>query len=305
MFGRGVIATIYGQAFEQAGHEVEFYVRPGRAAQYGGELQTEIVDARRSPLGKLTRTTMRPRMRESIDPADTFDLVVLSVGHHRLREAAEYLEPRVGRATVLVFGNVWDEPLSAIAPLRDDQVVFGFPRAGGGFDADGILHGAMFRAVTVGMASRSPSHRELAVQNAFQQAGFTIKTEADMRGWLWLHFISDAGMFSQALRSGGLANVLGDRRALRDAFLGSRELLPLLERRGVDLRRHRRSALSYRLPRLAAVIAARATALFPVARASMAAHTDPNTGEARAVLDDTITTAHQLGVATPRLLSAG
>ena len=28
MFGRGVIATVYGWALEQAGHDVEFYVRP-------------------------------------------------------------------------------------------------------------------------------------------------------------------------------------------------------------------------------------------------------------------------------------
>jgi len=35
MFGRGVISVIYGWALEKAGHTVEFYVRPGRAAQYG------------------------------------------------------------------------------------------------------------------------------------------------------------------------------------------------------------------------------------------------------------------------------
>ena len=31
MFGRGVIATIYGRVLHAAGHDVEFYVRPGRA----------------------------------------------------------------------------------------------------------------------------------------------------------------------------------------------------------------------------------------------------------------------------------
>lgn len=35
MFGRGVLFTIYGRALAQAGHEVEFSVRPGRAATYG------------------------------------------------------------------------------------------------------------------------------------------------------------------------------------------------------------------------------------------------------------------------------
>lgn len=35
MFGRGTIATIYGWALEKSGRHVEFYVRPGRAKEYG------------------------------------------------------------------------------------------------------------------------------------------------------------------------------------------------------------------------------------------------------------------------------
>src|ERR1051325_3491278 len=89
MFGRGVIATVYGWALEQAGHVIEFYVRPGRASAYG----------------------------EAVD----LDLIVLSVPHHRLAEAAAFLAPRVGNATVLVFGNIWAEPLAAIGALPVDQ----------------------------------------------------------------------------------------------------------------------------------------------------------------------------------------
>ena len=47
MFGRGVIAVAYGWALERAGHEVEFYVRPGRAAEYGAAIDLELLDARR------------------------------------------------------------------------------------------------------------------------------------------------------------------------------------------------------------------------------------------------------------------
>lgn len=34
MFGRGGI-TVYGWALQQAGQDVEFYVRPGRTESYG------------------------------------------------------------------------------------------------------------------------------------------------------------------------------------------------------------------------------------------------------------------------------
>ena len=305
MFGRGVIATTYGHAFQAAGHEVEYYVRPGRAAEYGGEVRIDLVDGRRRrPLGRRSVETTRTRLRESISPDDAFDLVVLSVGHHRLAEAAAFLAPRIGDATVLVFGNVWDEPPAAVAPLPADLVVFGFPQAGGGFADDGVLTAALLGSVIIGATGEAPNRRELAVHGAFRQADVTVRTERDMRGWLWLHFVFDAGIFAQGLRSGGLANMVGDREALREAFANSRELLPVVEARGVDLRRHRGTTLPARLPGLTGAVFAQATARLPIARVSLSAHTDPHAAEPRAVIDDTLREAHRLGVPVPRLESA-
>jgi 2-dehydropantoate 2-reductase len=301
MFGRGVIATIYGRVFQAAGHEVEFYVRPGRAADYGTDVQMEIIDGRRAPLGRQTRATFAPRLRESIDPRDGFELVVLSVGHHRLSEAAAFLAPRIGAAPVLVFGNIWQEPLDAIAPLPADQVVFGFPQAGGGFDENGVLRGALVGSVILGASSASATKPHRVARAAFAQAGIGVREEGDMRGWLMLHVALDAGMFSQALRVGGLAKMVGDPRALRGAFLTSRELLPVLAARGVDLRRHRAAAIPTRFPLLIGALTAAASAALPIARASLAAHTDPNAAEPRTVLDDTLRTARELGIAVPRL----
>ena len=301
MFGRGVIATIYGRALHDAGHDVEFYVRPGRAAEYGDEVQLDWIDGRRKPFGRRTRESFRTSLRESIDPGDGFDLIVLSVGHHRLADAAAFLAPRLGSATVLVFGNVWEEPLDAVVPLRADQVVFGFPLAGGGFGEDGVLWGAMLPSVIIGMTGASPTRREQDVLTAFHQAGLTVRQEKDIRGLLWLHFIADAGMFAQGRRSGSLAKMIGDRRAFRAAFLTTRELLPVLERRGIDLRRHRSAMLPYRLPRMVATAVAWTTAVLPIAQRSLAAHTDPDTAESRAVVEDTVREARRLNVPTPRL----
>lgn len=301
MFGRGVIATIYGRVLHAAGHEVEFYVRPGRRAEYGDEVQLDWIDGRRKPFGRRVRESFRTPLREAIDPGDGFDLVVLSVGHHRLAEAAALLAPRLGTATVLVFGNLWEEPLTSVAPLPADRLVFGFPGAGGGFREDGMLWGAMLPSVIVGTAEASPTPREQKVLTAFRQAGLAVRQEKDMRGWLWLHFIADAGMFDQAIRSGSLANMIGDRRAMRDAFLTTRELLPVLEARGVDLHRHRSATLPFRRPRLVGTASGWATAVIPIAQRSLAAHTDPHAAEARAVLDDTLREARRLKIPTPRL----
>ncbi|WP_258370094.1 MULTISPECIES: ketopantoate reductase family protein [unclassified Curtobacterium] len=301
MVGRGVIATIHGQVLQEAGHHVEFLVRPGRTREYGARVRTDLVDGRRGLLGRRRRTTFATRLRESVEPGDGFDLVVLSVGHHRLREAVASLAPVVDAATVLVLGNVWDDPVAAVAPLPADQVVFGFPGAGGGFDGDGVLHGALLRSVVLGSCGTPGDRRAPEVRTTLQQAGLVVRDEPDMRGWLWSHFVMDAGMFSQALTSGGLAAMIGDRRALRGAFLTSRELLPVLAARGADIGRHRGATMPARFPGMTAASAAWATRLLPIARASLAAHTDPHAAEPRAVLEDMLATARALGIATPRL----
>lgn len=57
MFGRGAIASIYGWALERAGNDVEFYVRPGRAAVYGQAINLDLLDARKRVRGTSSCST--------------------------------------------------------------------------------------------------------------------------------------------------------------------------------------------------------------------------------------------------------
>jgi 2-dehydropantoate 2-reductase len=305
MFGRGVIATVYGWVLQHAGHDVEFYVRPGRAATYGNAVDLDLFDVRRRVWGQRVVEKWPVRYRETLEPDHDFDLIVLSVPHHRLTEAAAFLSPRVGKATVLVFGNVWTEPLAAIGTLPPDQIAWGFPQAGGGFDADGVLRGALLPSVVFGTLGRPPTDREQAVRQAFREAGLRIKERPDFRGWLWVHFVSDAGMFSQGLRLGSLSELAGARVDLREALLAGRELLPLLQARGVDLRRHRGGLLPFRAPTwLTASLFAWLTARVPSASVSLTAHDDPDAEEPREVCRDVLAEARRLGVSAPRLEAA-
>jgi 2-dehydropantoate 2-reductase len=174
MFGRGVIATIYGWALRQAGHDVEFYVRPGRAETYGDAVDLDLFDMRRRVWGQRVAEKWPVRYREALEPDHDFDLIVLSVPHHRLAGATAFLAPCVGQATVLIFGNLWTEPLAAIGTLPADQIAWGFPQAGGGFGADGVLHGALLPSVIFGTLDRPPTNRERAVRQAFREARLRI-----------------------------------------------------------------------------------------------------------------------------------
>lgn len=305
MFGRGVIASVNGWALERAGHDVEFYVRPGRAAQYGDAVNLDLLDTRRRLRGRRVVEKWPVRYREELAPDHDFDLIVLSVQHYRLAEAAAFLAPRVGRATVLVFGNVWAEPLAAIGDLPPDQVAWGFPQAGGGFGEDGVLRAAIFPPVVLGTFGTPPTERERALRQMFREAGFRILEQPDLRGWLWIHFAGNAGLHAQGLRLGSLADLVGATRDLREALLTSRELLPLLEARGVDLRRHRGGVLQLRAPAwLTAPVLAWLTAHVALARLSLETHSDPEAEEPREVCRDTLAEARRLGVAVPRLEAA-
>lgn len=112
MFSRGVIVTMHGWALERAGHDVEFYVWPGRTAAYGEVIDLDLLNARRRPWGSASSTSGR--------------LIVLSVRHYRLAEAADFLTPSAGKATVLLCSNIWTEPLPAIGAPPIDQIAWGF-----------------------------------------------------------------------------------------------------------------------------------------------------------------------------------
>jgi len=301
MVGRGVITSLYGWALERAGHHVEFLVREGRAAAYGEEIDLDLLDARRLPWGKRVTGRWPVRLRESLEPDHDFDLIVLSVQHYSFAQATASLRTRVGNATVLVFNNLLEEPLTAIEHLPADQVAWGFPGAGGGFADGDVLRGALLPVVFFGTFDRPPTAREQAVRTVFREAGFRIQESSDFRGWLLIHFVQNAGLHTQSLKRGSLSALTA--RDVRAAILATRELLPLVEARGVDLRRHRGELLPFRAPvGLAAPALAGLFAHFPPMRMVMRAHANPE--ELRAVCRDTLAEARRLGLRVPELEAA-
>lgn len=305
LFGRGVIATVHGWALERSGHDVEFYVRPGRAAGYGEAIGLDLLDLRRRIRGERVVREWPVRYREELEPDHDFDLILLSVSHHRLPAAAEFLTPRIGNATVLVFGNLWAEPSAAIGDLPPERVAWGFPQAGGGFGEDGVLRGTVLPQAVFGTLGPPPTERERAVREVFREAGFRLREKPDFRGWLWTHFAVNAGLHSQGVRRGSLADLAGATADLREALLVSRELLPVVAARGIDLTRHRLTVWALRAPTwLTATAFAWLTTHFAPIRANFAAQAGSGAEEPREICRDALADARRLGVAVPRLEAA-
>jgi 2-dehydropantoate 2-reductase len=301
MFGRGVIASVYGWALESAGHHVEYYVRPGRVEMSSHGIELDLVDLRRRPWGEQVRTRIDTPARDSLSPDDGFDLVILSVSHHRLEEAAGFLAPRIGAATVLVFGNAWPDPEAAVAALPRDQVVWGFPGAGGGFQSDGSLRAGLLPSVKLAATDGPATPRGAAVRGAFRDAGIAVRAQPDFAGWLGVHFVADAGVHALGLRLGTMSLLVGNTAGLREALRTSQELLPLLEAKGIDLARHRTATAGIRHPVAVAPALGWVTAHLAPARISLEAHNDPGATEPRAVVRDALAEARRHGIRVPLL----
>ena len=235
MFGRGTIATQYGWAFEKAGHTVEFYVRPGRAAQYGSTVKLDLLDARKNKKGEVIRETWPVVLREELSGDHDYDLIIVSVNLGAFPEAASFLGPRVGKATVLVFNNLWTDPKVAIAPLPQNQMVWGFPGAGGGFNEAGVLRGALMKLVFFGTLGTKLIDRDRAVRGLFTSAGFSVSEQKNFGDWLWHHYVFDAGFGSEMLKAGSVEALTRSPEFLKGMILDLRELFPLLKARGVKL----------------------------------------------------------------------
>lgn len=227
-FGRGVISTQYAWALERAGNQVEFYVRPGRIAEYGTSVKLDILDGRKNSKGISVKENWQITMREEIKPNHDYDLIIVSVNHSQFSSVANILKPVIGNATVLVWNNMWQDLQEATSMLPQKQIVWGFPGGGGGF-VGSTLKGGFMKTVTL---SAGDNARYRSVRAMFENAGFTVSIKKDIRSWLWEHFIMNAGMAAIALHVGGYEALYNSSKNIKDSFLLMREMAPLLKAKG-------------------------------------------------------------------------
>jgi len=223
-FGRGAIGTQYAWAFEKAGHTVEFYVREGRKEQYGSHVNLEISDGRRTKY-KIVKEQWPVEFCESIEPSKNYDLIFLSINPQQVKSAVEYLTPRVGNSTILFFNNFGKDPLKAMEPIPSDQIVIGFPGAGGGYE-NNTLYGNLFQQVQMGVINDTLSKREKEVKTLFETAGFKVTLQKDIQGWLLNHYVLNTAMEAEVLKYGSFEQVIKSDKGLADMIRNIKEMVP-------------------------------------------------------------------------------
>lgn len=299
VFGRGVISTQYAWALHQAGHDITFFVRKGKASEYNNEIKLNILDARKRLQGIRINETIKVKMIEEILPNHDFDLIFLSLQHYHLKDNLEFLSTKMNHAKLLICGNLWEEPEELEKIFSIDTVVWGFPVAGGGFDKNDVLNGALFSGFTFGTFNhQEPKLYQLAIQKVFADAGFKISLQNDFRSYLYVHFILGAAVHLQSINSNSIINILSNPTQWKEIIKNGKELLPLLAARNVDFKSMKEMKL-FNMPWwLIGGMMSLIYRYYKPLKASTGGHNNAN--ELIGVLKDVIATADELNIELPR-----
>jgi 2-dehydropantoate 2-reductase len=272
----------------QAGRDVTFLVREGRAARLRAEGLTIV-----SPSGE---STVRPAVTTASELGAAFDVVLLSVKAYSLAAALDDVAPAVGPNTAVVpilnglaQLDILDERFGA------DRVVPGSVVINGRVDEAGrIVQGDPLGRLTYGERSGERTGRVLAFDATASGCGFETVLSADIVDALWQKWVFLATLGAITCLGGapvGRVVSAENGSALAEGILA--EVAAVAAAAG-----HR--AAPQQIERVRAQ-------LIPESQATTSMYRDWRAGgptEADHVLGDLVRRAHALGVAVPRLEAA-
>jgi len=294
-FGRGVISTQYAWAFEKAGHTVEFYVRKGRKETFGSHIALEMWDARKGK--QLIKENWNVTLHEEI--GSNYDLIIASVNTEQLPSAAQLLSTAAGNTPILIFNNLWQDLQSAISPLSMNQVVFGFPGAGGGI-ANNRLRGGFLKTIFLEKPRAGTEQMNNKVKELFESAHFKISWIKDMQSWLWNHFAMNAAMEAEVLKRGSFPALMNHSDSFANVGKHMREMLPVLKARGAKM-----DAITLLLTRIPPALLSPLFTKLIFAKGSLPRlFVEYNNSKAGFAVLEVVREAKKLGIPLPRLTTA-
>lgn len=286
--GAGATGGYFGGRLAQAGRDVTFLVRPGRAAQLHAEGLRIL-----SPHGDVTLT---PRLATADRLDGPFEVVLLTVKAYSLEAAMEDLAPAVGPGTmVLPVLNGMSHMDRLTDRFGAEAVIGGACKVATTLDDRGrIVQLAGFQELTYGERDGSPSGRTDRLDAAMQGAGFDARLSPTIEREMWEKWVLLAtmggitclmrGNVGEIEAAGGVPFVLG--------FLG--EVVSVATAAG-----HPPSEAF--LAHARAILTARGSAL------TSSMFRDLQQGrpiEADQIIGDLLARARRLGVPTPLLAAA-
>lgn len=230
--GAGIIGTIYGWAFAEAGHDVTHLVRPGKASKFAEGIEIDMYDVRKGH--KRNFTGYYPiRVTETLDPSDGYELVIVPTKHYHLIDTLKQTVPQTGNADFLLLTQNWDGTNEIDAILPPSRYVFGDAKAGGKFEGNKLI--ATISSVDVGQVNgrRDACLDKVIALCESAQVGATV--HENILHYLWVQYAVTGGLWPALIKAGSFEAVLENRQFGEQGFRAVRESLEVITCRGVDL----------------------------------------------------------------------
>jgi 2-dehydropantoate 2-reductase len=216
VYGAGVIGTLYAAKLAAHGHRIVVVARAGRLAQ----IEANGLQIKDIANGELTDVQVESCIH--LEPAQRFDLVIVSVRRDQIAAILPELAANCSPAFLFLFNNPngTDALLEAIGSERS---ILGFPGAGGAFQGETVEYSLIREQPTTLGSSANPA-LVLKLAATLEQAGFPVKISSDMVAWLKTHAIFVTAICGAYYLSGGHTALLAKDRSNMDLMLdGVRE----------------------------------------------------------------------------------
>lgn len=186
--GAGATGGYFGGRLAQAGRDVTFLVRPGRAAHLRAH-GLQII----SPHGDVT---LAPELVTAGTIASPFDVVLLTVKAFALAAALDDLAPAVGPQTmILPVLNGMKHMDTLAARFGTKAVIGGVCKVAATIDSDGrIVQLAKFQELAYGEMDGAISDRMKELDTFMQGAGFNAHLSSMIAREMWEKWVFLAGL---------------------------------------------------------------------------------------------------------------
>ncbi|TDR85145.1 ketopantoate reductase family protein [Enterovirga rhinocerotis] len=176
--GAGSTGGYFGGRLAEAGRDVTFLVRPGRAAQLA---KTGLVI--RSPHGDAT---LAPKLVEADGIDAPYDLVLLTVKAFGLEGALRDIAPAIGPDTMIMPVLNGMRHVDAIGALYGGALIGGVCKVAATLDPEGrIVQLATFQELAYGELDGSASDRTKRLDETMQGAGFSARLSPAIAREMW------------------------------------------------------------------------------------------------------------------------
>ena len=188
--GAGAVGGYFGGRLVEAGRDVTFLVRKGRAEQIRRD-GLRIV----SPHGDAT---FRPELVQAGAIRSSYDLILLGVKGYALKSALDDLAPAVGdKSAILPVLNGMQHMDRLVERFGEDAVLGGVCVVATELDADGrIVQRTDVQKLAYGERDKSETIRIHAIDAVLSNAGFETMLSPDIIAAMWEKWVMLASLGS-------------------------------------------------------------------------------------------------------------